>query len=52
MAGGAAECMTACHALVRKSAVANAASANFEVTPVDVINHFNFCIIIIIIINY
>ena len=52
MAGGAAECMTACHALVRKSAVANAASANFEVTPVDVSYYFNFCIIIIIIINY
>ena len=51
MAGGVAECMTACYALVQKSAVANAVSANFEVTPVDVSNHFNFCIIIIIIIN-
>ena len=65
MVGGAAERMTACHTLVRKPAVANAVSANmdchrgrrrrgahFEVTPVDISYNFNFCVMVIIIINY
>ena len=50
---------------VRKPAVANAVSANmdchrgrrrrgahFEVTPVDISYNFNFCVMVIIIINY
>ena len=53
------------HTLLRKLAIGDAVSANkdchqgrrrrgahFEVTPVDVSYYFNFCVIVIIIINY